>query len=340
MTKKALITGVSGQDGSYLSELLLEKGYQVHGIVRRTSSFNTWRIDHLNGHDNFFTHYGDLLDTYSLIKTLEAVKPDEIYNLAAQSHVKVSFDMPEYTANCTSLGLLRLLEATKSIIPHAKFYQASTSELFGGFKNTAPQNEKTPFFPRSPYAVSKLAAHYYVSNYRDAYNLYAVNGILFNHESPRRGENFVTRKISLGVAKYLKDQSSVLTLGNLDSCRDWGHAKDYVRGMWQMLQKDFPSDYILSSNENRTVRDFVNKAFNYASIDVFWDGKGVDEKGYNKKNGDLLVEVSEMYFRPSEVDFLLGDSRKAEKELDWQRDYSFDDLVLDMVKADIELLNK
>ena len=341
--KKALITGITGQDGSYLAELLLEKGYEVHGIIRRASTFNTKRIDHLyqDPHEEdvrLFLHYGDVTDSSNLNRLIEKIKPDEIYNLAAQSHVGVSFDSPEYTAEATGVSSLRILDAIKDIGLKTKFYQASTSELFGGLPETAPQNEKTPFYPKSPYGVAKLYSYWITVNYREAYNIFACNGILFNHESPRRGETFVTRKITRAVAAIHLGLQDKLYLGNLNAKRDWGHAKDYVEGMWRMLQQDKPGDYVLSMNETHTVREFVELAFAELGYEIEWHGAGIDEKGIDKNTGRILVEVDPKYFRPSEVDLLLGDSTKARTELGWKPKYTFMDLVKEMVQADLEVM--
>lgn len=339
--KKALITGITGQDGSYLAEFLLEKGYEVHGIIRRASTFNTSRIDHLykDPHmDNvrLFLHYGDLSDTSNLNRLIEKIQPDEIYNLAAQSHVKVSFEVPEYTADVTGIGALRILDAIKETGIKTKFYQASTSELFGGLPETAPQNEDTPFYPRSPYAAAKLYAYWITVNYREAYDIYACNGILFNHESPRRGETFVTRKITRAVANIIKGNQDKLYLGNLDAKRDWGFAGDYVEGMWLMLQQDKPDDYVLATGETHTVREFCELAFEHVGIDIEWHGSGIEEKGIDRKTGKVLVEVDPRYFRPTEVDLLLGDPTKAKKELGWKPRVDFKGLVKMMVDADLK----
>jgi GDPmannose 4,6-dehydratase len=347
MSKKiALITGVTGQDGAYLAELLLDKGYIVHGVKRRSSLFNTDRIDHLymDKHEsnvNFFLHYGDLTDSTNLIRLVKEIQPDEIYNLAAMSHVKVSFDLPEYTANADGIGTLRLLEAVRllNMDKKVKFYQASTSELYGKVIET-PQSETTPFYPRSPYAVAKLYAFWIVKNYREAYEMFACNGILFNHESPLRGETFVTRKITRAVAKIKLGLQKKLYLGNLDAKRDWGHAKDYVEGMWRMLQQDQPDDYVLATGETHPVREFVEMAFNLVGIQIKWEGEGVNEKGINTATGDVIVEVDEKYFRPTEVDLLLGDPSKAKKELGWQPKYTFKELVEEMVNSDMELFKR
>ena len=333
--KKAFITGVTGQDGSYLSEFLLSKGYEVHGTIRRSSSFNTWRIDHILDNKNFFTHYSDLSDGSSLNRLLQDIKPDEIYNLAAQSHVGVSFSVPEYSGDTTGLGALRILDVIRDQNLNSKFYQASTSELFGGFENTGAQNEETPFYPRSPYAVAKLYAYWITVNYREAYDIFASNGILFNHESPRRGENFVTRKIAIGVADIVKGKSDKISLGNLDAKRDWGAAKDYVESMWMILQADHADDFVIATGENHSVRDFVNCAFNYVGIDIEWQGEDVNEVGINKSNGKIVVDVNPLYFRPTEVEFLLGNPEKAKKELGWEIKTSFEELVKEMVDSEL-----
>jgi GDPmannose 4,6-dehydratase len=320
---KALITGITGQDGSYLAEFLLEKGYEVHGVVRRSSSFNTWRIDHLPRGDRLSLHYADLNDVSSLLETVRKVRPDEVYNLAAQSHVRVSFDMPEYTAEATGLGCLRLLEALRSEgLKDTRFYQASSSELYGKV-HAVPQNEDTPFHPRSPYAVAKAFAHYTTQNFREAYGMFAVSGILFNHESPRRGENFVTRKITRAVGRIKLGLQDTLTLGNLDAKRDWGYAKDYVEAMWLMLQAKEPRDYVVATGETHSVREFLDEAFGYAGLD--WK---------------LHVKQDERFFRPSEVDLLLGDASRAKAELGWAPRTSFRELVRIMVDADIELARR
>lgn len=346
MKKVALITGITGQDGAYLAELLLEKGYIVHGIKRRSSLFNTDRIDHLykDKHENdvrFFLHYGDLTDATNLIRLVQEISPDEIYNLAAMSHVKVSFDTPEYTANTDALGTLRLLEAIRilKLEKDVKLYQASTSELYGKVMET-PQSETTPFYPRSPYAVAKLYGFWIIKNYREAYNMYACNGILFNHESPYRGETFVTRKITRAAAKIKLGLQEKIYLGNLNAQRDWGHAKDYVYGMWLMMQQEKAEDYVLATGETHPVREFVEKAFGHAGIELRWEGEGVNEKGIDTATNKTLVEVDEKYFRPTEVDLLLGDSTKAREELGWKPTYSFDDLVKEMVEADLELFKR
>jgi GDPmannose 4,6-dehydratase len=346
----ALLTGITGQDGSYLAELLLEKGYIVHGIIRRSSSFNTGRIEHLfsssnykltrskTGESRLFLHYGDLADTSNLVDVIRRVKPDEIYNLAAQSHVQVSFEMPEYTADVSGVGTLRILDAIRSagLTNSVKFYQASTSELYGKV-HEVPQTEETPFYPRSPYAAAKLYAFWITKNYREAYNMHATNGILFNHESPRRGLTFVTRKITRCVALIHAGQQECLYLGNLDAKRDWGHAKDYVEGMWRMLQQPAGDDYVLATGETHMVREFVELAFKEAGYTITWAGEGVDETGTDQE-GVVRVRVDAQYFRPTEVDLLLGDPKKSEAELGWTRSYSFQDLVTEMVQKDIEFV--
>ncbi len=325
--KKALITGITGQDGSYLAELLLEKGYEVHGMKRRASSFNSSRIDHLyqdvhNKESRFKLHYGDLTDSSNIIRLLQEIQPDEVYNLAAQSHVKVSFDCPEYTANADGLGTLRILEAIKilGLEKKTKFYQASTSELYGLVQET-PQKETTPFYPRSPYACAKLYAYWICVNYREAYGIYACNGILFNHESPRRGETFVTRKITRAAVRIKLGIEDKLYLGNLSSKRDWGHAKDYVEGMWRILQQDKPQDYVLATGVTTTIRDFCKMTFAELGMDIEFKGEGVNEVGIDKATGRVIIEVDPRYFRPTEVDLLLGDSTKARTELGWKPKY-------------------
>ena len=338
--KKALITGITGQDGSYLTELLLEKGYEVHGVIRRHSTPCTERIDHLLSDTQYdgriFLHYGDLTDSSNAHALIRKIQPDEVYNLAAQSHVAVSFEVPEYTAEATGVGTIRLLEAVRQVKPDARFYQASTSELFGGLPDTAPQSETTPFYPKSPYGAAKLYSFWITKNYRESYDMFAVNGILFNHESPRRGETFVTRKITLAVARIMAGRQEKLSLGNLNAKRDWGFAGDYVEGMWRMLQQDTPDDYVLATNETHTVREFVEMAFREAGIAVEWRGEDAKEKGYDAKSGRLLVDVDPRYFRPAEVELLWGDPSKAERELGWQRKVSFPELVRMMVRADME----
>lgn len=339
--KKALITGITGQDGSYLTELLLDKGYEVHGIIRRHSTINTKRIDHLFenkeiGNKRLFLHYGDLTDSSNLNRIIEKVQPDEIYNLAAQSHVQVSFEVPEYTAEADAVGTLRLLDAIKETGVNCKFYQASTSELFGGLPETAPQSEKTPFYPKSPYGVAKLYSYWITVNYRESYNLFACNGILFNHESPRRGETFVTRKITRAVASIIAGKQEKLSLGNMDAKRDWGFAGDYVEAMWRILQQDKPQDFVIATNETHTVREFVELSFKEVGVEIEWKGTGVDEKGYDKKTGKVLVDVNPKYFRPAEVDLLWGDSSKAEKVLGWKRNVDFPGLVHMMMESDLK----
>jgi GDPmannose 4,6-dehydratase len=338
--KVALIAGVTGQDGAYLSEFLLSKGYVVHGVKRRSSSFNTERIDHLihDPHEegvSFHMHYGDVTDATNIIRIVQETQPDEIYNLAAQSHVQVSFETPEYTANADGLGTLRLLEAIRILGRENKtrFYQASTSELFGKARES-PQNEKTPFYPRSPYAAAKLYAHWITVNYREAYGLHASAGILFNHESPIRGETFVTRKITRAVASIECGLQKKLFLGNLDARREWGRARDFVEGMWLILQQDTPDDYVLATGESHSVREFVEKAFSHIGRAIVWRGRAVEEKGVDKSTGEVLVEVDPRYFRPTEVDCLVGDPSKARAKLGWRHRTSFDTLVADMVQAD------
>lgn len=336
--KKALITGITGQDGSYLAELLLEKGYEVHGIMRRASTFNTARIDHLlkdphKTNVRLFGQYGDLSDGSNLNRILEKVQPDEIYHLGAQSHVRVSFDIPEYTADVTGIGTLRLLDAIRETGLKTKFYQASSSEMFGKILET-PQTEKTPFYPRSPYGCAKVFAYWITVNYRESYNLFTCNGILFNHESPRRGETFVTRKITRGFARIKLGKDEKIFLGNLDAKRDWGYAKDYVEGMWLMLQQKKADDYILATNEAHSVREFVEKAGSFFGFEIIWEGNGLDEKGIDKKSGKILIEIDPKYFRPAEVDILVGDYNKAKKELGWEPKVKFTKLIELMCEAD------
>ena len=341
--KIALITGVAGQDGSYLAELLLDKQYKVWGIVRRSSDINTHRIDHIYSNKNFIIRYGDMTDSSNLLHIMSEIKTTyindieriEIYNLAAMSHVKVSFEMPEYTADADATGVLRLLEAVRSsgLIHKCRFYQASTSELYG-LVQEVPQKETTPFYPRSPYGVAKLYGYWITKNYRESYNMYACNGILFNHESPRRGPTFVTRKITRGLNMILKGERDDLIMGNIDAKRDWGHAKDYVEGMWRILQQDTPDDYILSTNEFHSVREFIEKAFALKNINIRWKGKGIEEVGYDENTGKVLIRISEKYFRPAEVEELLGDSTKARTILGWKPKYTFDELVKEMVLED------
>lgn len=342
----ALITGVTGQDGAYLAEFLLDKGYIVHGIKRRVSSFNTDRIDHLykDPHDKdvrFKLHYGDLTDSTNLINVIQQVQPDEIYNLAAQSHVAVSFETPEYTANADALGTLRLLEAIRilGLEKKTRFYQASTSEMFGKAQET-PQKETTPFYPRSPYAAAKVYSYWICVNYREAYGIYACNGILFNHESPIRGETFVTRKITRAVARIKLGLQKKVYLGNLDAKRDWGHARDFVKAQWMILQQDEPDDFVIATGQQHSVRDFVEVAFGEIGIAVDWQGKGADEKGVDKKTGNVLVEVDSRYFRPTEVESLLGDASKAKEKLGWVPEIDFHTLVSEMVEKDIMLAER
>lgn len=342
MSKTALITGITGQDGAYLSEFLLEKGYVVHGVKRRSSSFNTSRIDDLMVRQKrdgipFHLHYGDLTDSTSLIRLVQSVNPDEIYNLGAQSHVKVSFETPEYTANADAIGTLRLLEAVRILNMEGKtrLYQASTSELYGA--TPPPQHEKTPFYPRSPYAAAKLYAYWIVVNYREAYGIHASNGILFNHESPLRGETFVTRKITRAVAAFVRGNEEALLLGNLDARRDWGHARDFVRGMWMMLQQDRSDDFVLATGEAHSVREFVEAAFAEVGVGIVWNGSGIDEIGVDAATGRVRVRVDPRYFRPTEVDYLLGDPTKAREVLRWRHEIKFPELVQEMVRVDLAL---
>jgi GDPmannose 4,6-dehydratase len=342
--KVALITGVTGQDGAYLSQLLLSKGYIVHGIKRRSSSFNTGRIEHLyqDPHEpepHFILHYGDMTDATNLIRIVQETQPDEIYNLAAQSHVQVSFETPEYTANADGIGTLRLLEAIRllGLSQKTRFYQASTSELYGRVQ-AVPQNETTPFYPRSPYGVAKLYAYWITVNYREAYGMHASNGILFNHESPLRGETFVTRKITRAVAAIQLGRQQKLYLGNLDAMRDWGHAREYVRGMWLMLQQEAPDDYVLATGETHTVRSFIEKAFSEIGVRIRWKGAGCDEKGICADSGKTLVEIDPRYFRPTEVDRVIGDPTKARQKLGWTHQTSLDELVHEMVQEDLRVM--
>jgi len=340
--KKALISGITGQDGSYLTELLLKKGYEVHGIIRRSSSFNTGRIEHLyqDPHEkgNLFLHYGDLTDSTNLTSILAQVQPDEIYNLGAQSHVKVSFEMPEYTGEVDGIGTLRLLDAIRStgLEKKVRFYQASTSELYGGVYKEA-QNEKTPFYPRSPYAAAKLYGYWITVNYREAYGLHASNGVLFNHESPRRGPTFVTRKITRAVARIKEGKQKTLFLGNLNAKRDWGHAKDYVRAMWMMVQREKAEDFVIGTGETHSVKEFVEKAFAVVGIHITWKGEGIDEVGYNE-HGEEVIKIDPRYFRPTEVEFLLSDPARAKEILGWVPEISFEQLVKEMVEKDLELV--
>ena len=336
LPKVAFLTGISGQDGSYLSEFLLEKGYQVHGLIRRSSSCNTNRINHLLNSSNFFLHYGDLSDASNLLNIIEKVRPREIYNLAAQSHVKISFETAEYTANINALGTLRLLDALRiaNLSQYTHFYQASTSELFGKVQEI-PQNENTPFYPRSPYGIAKQFAYWICVNYREAYNIHISNGILFNHESPRRESTFVTRKITLGVAQILQGKQTCLFLGNLNAKRDWGHAKDYIEAMWLMLQQDTPDDYVVSTGETHTVREFVEMAFSEVGKVIHWEGKGIDEVGKDETE-QIRVRVDPQYFRPTEVDLLIGNCEKIKNKLGWQAKIKFPDLVKEMIISDLK----
>lgn len=347
MKKVALVTGITGQDGSYLAEFLIDKGYKVHGLIRRSSSFNTQRIEHLyieeliedlHSKRKLELHYGDMTDSSNLIRLIQTIRPDEIYNLAAQSHVQVSFDLPEYTAEADGIGTLRILEAVRicGLVETCKIYQASTSELYGKVQEI-PQSESTPFYPRSPYGVAKIYAYWITKNYREAYGFFAVNGILFNHESERRGETFVSRKITLAVARIVKGIQKKLYLGNLDSKRDWGYAKDYVKCMWLMLQHSTPEDFVIATGEQHSVREFVEKAFNIVSIQIKWVGEGINEKGIDVKTNKILVEIDSKYFRPSEVKTLLGDPSKAVSKLGWDpKETSFDELIRIMVENDLE----
>ena len=341
-SRRALITGITGQDGAYLAEFLLKKGYEVHGVKRRSSSFNTARVDHLyhDPHDStagFYLHYGDVTDSTNLIRLVQEVQPDEIYNLAAQSHVQVSFESPEYTANADGVGALRILEAIRILRLESKvrYYQASTSELYGMVQEI-PQRETTPFYPRSPYAAAKLYAYWITVNYREAYGIHASNGILFNHESPTRGETFVTRKITRAVAAIHSGLQHRIYVGNLDAKRDWGHARDYVEGMWLMTQQPNPDDYVLATGESHSVREFIEIAFTHTGREIAWRGAGLQERGIDAKTGETLVEVDERYFRPTEVEFLLGDPSKAQRILGWRHKTTFRDLVAEMMKADLE----
>ena len=346
MKKVAFITGITGQDGAYLAELLLKKDYIVHGLKRRSSSFNTGRIDHLYqdphvSKRNFILHHGDLTDSTNLIRIIQEIRPDEIYNLAAQSHVQVSFETPEYTANADGLGTLRILEAIRllNMGEKTKFYQASTSELYG-IAQEVPQNEKTPFYPRSPYAVAKLYGYWITINYREAYNLYACNGILFNHESPVRGETFVTRKITRAAARISMGKQERVYLGNLDAKRDWGHASDFVEGMWRMLQQEEPEDFVLATGVTTTIREFTERAFAEVGITLEWSGNGVDETGRDAKSGNILVSIDPAYFRPTEVDLLIGDASKAREKLGWQPTCNLQQMIEEMIKADLEETRK
>lgn len=342
--KKALITGITGQDGSYLAELLLSKGYEVHGIVRRSSSFNTGRIDDMHNPEedkksDIFLHYGDLSDSHSLFNIISKIRPDEIYNLAAQSHVRISFDIPIYTAEITALGVIKLLEAVRQINPKIKIYQAGSSEMFGQVEET-PQKETTRFHPRSPYGCAKVFAHEIMRNYREAFGMFCVNGILFNHESERRGRNFVTRKITRNMVEIQLGLRDTIELGNLDAQRDWGYSKDYVECMWLMLQQDKPDDYVIATGETHTVREFVELAAKELGFDIVWKGAGVNEKGYDKITGKLLVQINPDFFRPAEVELLLGDATKARTKLNWEPKVKFKDLVKLMVKSDKQMISE
>lgn len=339
--KKALITGITGQDGSYLAELLLGKGYEVHGLKRRSSSFNTERIEHLIGNPMLHLHDGDMTDSTNLMRLVKEIYPDEIYNLAAQSHVKVSWDCPEFTAESDAVGTLRLLEAVRlnGLEQKTKFYQASTSELFGLIQEPI-QSEKTPFYPRSPYGVAKLYSYWIVVNYRESFGMFACNGILFNHESPRRGETFVTRKITMAASRISLGMQEKLSLGNLNAKRDWGHAKDYVEGMWRILQNDKPEDFVLATGTTTSIRDFVTMTFKELGIDIEWQGSGVDEKGINKASGKVVVDVNPAYFRPAEVELLLGDSTKARTKLGWKPTYDLQMLCHEMIESDLDLAKR
>jgi GDPmannose 4,6-dehydratase len=340
MKKVALVSGITGQDGSYLTELLLDKGYDVHGIIRRSSSFNTFRIDHIYNNPaylnkRFFLHYGDLTDSSNLNRLVEKIQPDEIFNLGAQSHVQVSFEVPEYTAEVDGVGTLRFLDAIKETGINTRFYQASTSELYGKVQEI-PQTEKTPFYPRSPYAAAKLYAYWVVVNYREAYNVFASNGILFNHESERRGKTFVTRKITVAASKIMLGQQDKLMLGNLDSKRDWGYAPEYVEGMWRILQADKPDDFVLATNETHSIREFIEETFKVFGEEIIWRGSGIEEKGILKASGKEVVGIDSRYFRPTEVDILIGNPAKAKEKLGWQPKVTFKELVKIMVDSDFE----
>ena len=339
MQNIALITGITGQDGSYLAEFLLDKGYEVHGLIRRHSTVNTSRIDHIIKSDyykvKFFLHFGDVTDSSNMMRLITEIRPTECYNLAAQSHVGVSFAVPEYTADATGVSTLKLLEAIRVNGGSCRYYQASTSELFGGLPETAPQSEKTPFYPKSPYGVAKLYSYWITVNYRESYNMYACNGILFNHESPRRGENFVTRKITLAIANIIAGKQDKLSLGNMNAKRDWGYAGDYVAAMWMMLRQVKADDYVIATNETHTVREFVEAAFAELAISLRWEGSGVKEKGYDAESGRLLVDVNPEFYRPAEVECLWGNPAKAEKELGWKREVDFKGLVAMMMDADL-----
>lgn len=333
--KKAIITGITGQDGSFLAEILLEKGYEVHGIIRRASNFNTDRIEHLMSHPQLKLHHGDLGDSANLNKLLSSIQPDEIYNLGAQSHVAVSFEVPEYTAQVDAVGTLRLLDAMANHCPNARFYQASTSELYG-LVQEIPQKETTPFYPRSPYGVAKLYGFWITKNFRESYNLYACNGILFNHESERRGKTFVTRKVTIGLSEIFYGLRKTIKMGNIDSQRDWGYAKEYVEAMWLMLQQEKPEDYVIATGKIYTVRDFIQRAAKHVGMDIVWEGEGVNEKGIDIKTGKLIVEIDPRYFRPAEVELLVGDASKAKREMGWETKVELDELIEIMMKNDMK----
>ena len=333
------MTGITGQDGSYLAEFLLNKGYEVHAIVRRTSLFTTARIDHLLEHKNLFTHHGDLTDSSNLHRLISSIKPDEIYNLGAQSHVGVSFEVPEYTAEATGVGVVRILDAIRDSKVKCKFYQASTSELYGGIPGTEPQNEQTPFHPKSPYGAAKLYAYWVAVNYRESYDMFACNGILFNHESPRRGETFVTKKITKAVARISQGKQDEILLGNINTKRDWGHAKDYVEAMWLMLQQKTPNDYVIATGKTRSVREFVELAFLEVGIKIVWSGHGIEETAKDAKTGDILVRIDEKYYRPAEVELLHGDPSKALEELGWAPKISLEEMISEMVQYDLKYDN-
>lgn len=337
--KKALITGITGQDGSFLTEILIEKGYEVHGIIRRASNFNTDRIEHLMGHAQLILHHGDLADSANLNKLLATIQPDEIYNLGAQSHVAVSFEVPEYTAQVDAVGTLRLLDAMNNHCPKAKFYQASTSELYG-LVQEVPQKETTPFYPRSPYGVAKLYGFWITKNFRESYNLFACNGILFNHESERRGKTFVTRKVTIGLSEIHHGLRKTLKMGNIDALRDWGYAKEYCEMMWRMLQHPTPEDFVVATGKTYTVRDFITRAAKHVDMDIVWEGEGVDEKGIDSKTGNVIIEIDPRYFRPAEVELLVGDATKAKELLGWEAQTDLDELISIMMKNDLEEIGR
>ena len=334
--KKALITGITGQDGSYLAEFLLDKGYEVHGIIRRVSVFNTERIDHIMGNPNLHLHHGDVTDSSNINKLMSSIQPEEVYNLAAQSHVQVSFEVPEYTAQVDAMGTLRILDALRNYCPKAKFYQASTSELYGKVQEI-PQTEETPFYPRSPYAVAKIYGYWIVKNFREAYDLFACNGILFNHESERRGKTFVTRKITIALSEIAEGKRDLLYLGNIDSKRDWGYAKEYVEAMWLMLQQEVPEDFVIATGKTYTVRFFIEQAAKHVGYDIVWEGEGVNEIGKDKKTGKQIVAINPKYYRPTEVDILIGDASKAKEKLGWKTKVEIEELIQIMMENDIKL---